>query len=305
MPQRRWITAEEPVLWEAQDVLASRGFPFGVTTADPQAPHRLHSHHGFSEVVIVYRGEGVHFTEEEEYAVRAGDVFVVGGDRRHGFRDTRNLHLKNVCFEPRRMLLHTGLVKKLPGYHALFELEPRYRRAHCFESRLRLPPEKLRHLLGMVAEMERELEDEAPGYEYVALALFMQLVGYLCRCYGEGTHPTARSLLRMAEVISHLEAHYDEPIGLADLRDMTKLSNSALNKHFREATGLPPMEYLLRVRIARAMEQLRDDAVSITDAAFAVGFTDSNYFSRQFRRVMNTSPSAYRRRLRQGRHREA
>jgi AraC-like DNA-binding protein len=196
------------------------------------------------------------------------------------------------------MLLHTEHVKKLPGYHALFELEPRYRRAHCFESRLRLHPEQLRHLLGIVAEMEREVDGEPPGYEYTVLALFMQMVSFLCRCYSDGSHPTARSLLRMGNVISYLEANYDEPIRLEDLREMAHLSNSALLKHFKEATGMPPMEYLLRVRIARAIELIHDSTVTITEAAFSVGFTDSNYFSRQFRRVMKITPSEYRTRTR-------
>lgn len=284
-------------MWVAEDVLVSRAFPLGITTAAPQAPHRLHSHRGFVEIAIVYQGEGVHFTEEEEYAVRAGDAFVISGDLKHGFRETRDLRLKNVCFEPKQMLLHTEHVKKLPGYHALFELEPRYRRAHHFESRLRLHPEQLRHLLGIVEEMERELDDEPPGYEYTVLALFMQTVSFLCRCYGEGSHPAARSLLRMAKVISYLEANYAESVCLEHLREMSRLSNSALLKHFKEATGMPPMEYLLRVRIARAIELMRDDSVTITEAAFSVGFTDSNYFSRQFRRVMKTSPSEYRTRM--------
>ncbi len=294
--QQRMIDPKD--VWTPPDVFPNADFPFGVRYADPQTPHPLHMHRGFSELTVIYRGEGVHFTEEEEYRVRAGDVFVITGNLRHGYKDLEGLCLRNICFDAERILVQTDHVRKLSGYHVLFSLEPKYRRKHKFESRLHLNPDELTHIMSLIRVIEGELEEELPGYEYTVIALFMQAVSYLCRCYSHATHPRSRSLMRMASVISYIETNYAETIELRELQEIAHLSASALLKNFREATGLSPIEYLLRVRISRAIEMLRDESASITDAAMAVGFSDSNYFARQFRRIMQMTPSDYREQMR-------
>lgn len=286
-------------IWLREDVFETPDFPFGVRLATPQTPHKLHCHEGFSEISIVYRGQGTHFTEEgDEYTIRAGDVFVVHGDLQHGYKDLEDVHLANLCFDPDEILLATNHLKKLPGYHVLFSLEPKYRSEHRFESRLRLTPEELTHLLQLVDAIDRELEQARAGFEYTIIALFMQAVSYLCRCYAHTSHlPTTHSLMRIGKVISYLEAHYAEHVDLEALQQIADLSSSALLKNFKDATGVSPIEYLLRVRISRAIELMRNRYNSITDAAFAAGFSDSNYFARQFRRVMNMTPTEYRKRI--------
>ena len=80
-----------------------------------------------------------------------------------------------------------------------------------------------------------------------------------------------------------------------DLISLTGLSASTLNRAFRRAVGLPPLAYHRRLRMRRAADLLRTTDLSVTDIADRTGFDDANYFARQFRRVMGSSPSAYRR----------
>ena len=58
------------------------------------------------------------------------------------------------------------------------------------------------------------------------------------------------------------------------------------------------MDYLIRLRISKAAQILRREPLRIKEVSEAVGFRDSNYFSRQFRQVMGVSPRAYRLRSR-------
>ncbi|MEP3932587.1 helix-turn-helix transcriptional regulator, partial [Rhodopirellula bahusiensis] len=59
-----------------------------------------------------------------------------------------------------------------------------------------------------------------------------------------------------------------------------------------------PIKYLIQVRIQEASRLLRSTDRSITDIAFDVGFSDSNYFSRQFRTHLGLSPREYRKQMR-------
>ena len=76
------------------------------------------------------------------------------------------------------------------------------------------------------------------------------------------------------------------------------MSRRSFLRAFQAATGTSPLAWLISQRIHRACQVLRHTDRSITEIAFDVGFNDSNYFTRQFRKVTGFSPRAYR--LRQG-----
>jgi AraC family transcriptional regulator len=63
---------------------------------------------------------------------------------------------------------------------------------------------------------------------------------------------------------------------------------------FREVVGVTPHQFVLRTRLHRAAVRLRRSDAPISAIAFDAGFNDLSTFNRRFRRVMGTSPSAYR-----------
>jgi AraC-like DNA-binding protein len=196
-------------------------------------------------------------------------------------------------FQPERLGLPSWDVTQLPGYHALFALEPKLRRRHRFQSRLRLSMNELERVEELIRRLEGELEARRPGYRYAAAGLFTQLIVHLSRCYSEMKQPEPRALLRIAETLSYMERHYAEKISMKDLVRIAHMSESSLLRTFRRALGVTPIAYLIHVRIRRAIDIMRNEGANVTEAAFRVGFSDSNYFSRQFRKVMGTSPRRF------------
>ena len=65
---------------------------------------------------------------------------------------------------------------------------------------------------------------------------------------------------------------------------------------FRAAMGERPQAYILRTRMARAQQLLRETHLPVGEIGQVLGFRDSFYFSRQFRTFFGVPPSAYRRR---------
>lgn len=122
----------------------------------------------------------------------------------------------------------------------------------------------------------------------------------MSRCYSRSGSPESKALLRVAETIFHIERNYTEPIHLPELVAMSGMSRRSYLRTFEAAMGCPPITYLIRLRIRHAKEMLRREDRAITDAAFAVGFNDSNYFSRQFKLVAGCTPMEYRNQYRIG-----
>jgi AraC-like DNA-binding protein len=284
---------------KSRDWFHPDGFPIAVERRNPQLPFGPHAHQ-FAEVVLVTAGRGLHVVGRESYPLSTGDVFVISGSTRHDYRDMENLCLINVLFQPRKLSLHVADLPTLPGYHALFTLEPAWRHRHRHRSRLRLTPRELTTATSLADELDEELRSRRPGFGFMSIALFMQLVGYLSRCYSRARNPDSRALLRIAHAISHLETHFAEPIDLGTLIDIAHMSKRSFIRCFQAATGSSPIAYLIQLRIRRAAALLRDTHDTVTDIAFRVGFQDSNYFTRQFTRQMGSPPRAYRRRHQPG-----
>ncbi len=271
------------------DVKELETFPLAVRRS-PQNSYVLHRH-DFVELVVILEGRGIHYNEQDAYEVMTGDCFVVS--EAHGYRDTKDLRLANILFYPLRLGLPLRQARKIPGYHAFFALEPQYRRQHRFRSCLRLTPEKLSVVSALVDRMADELTRRTSGYEFIATALLMDLIGSLSRAYTQTADAEVQPLLNLGGVLSHLEQHYMEPTTLNDLAHLAHLSRRQLHRAFRSVTGCSPMDYLIQLRIRRACELLRLRQLNVTEISLRVGFNDSNYFSRQFRRIMNCSPRTY------------
>jgi len=90
-----------------------------------------------------------------------------------------------------------------------------------------------------------------------------------------------------------MESHCQESIPLARLAHIAGMSQSTLLRAFRRVMKRSPIDHLIRLRVQHACAKLTDGESSITEIALATGFSDSNYFSRQFRRITGMSPRQY------------
>lgn len=263
----------------------------------PSHPHDLteveHSH-DFCELAIVTHGSAMHMLEGNPFPVTAGDVFLLQGRQRHFFYERQNLDLINIMYDPDKIALPENELRRMPGYCAMFLLEPTYRRQHRFASRLHLKRVPLAHVELLAEEMERECESAQPGYEVALRAKLLELMVYLSRAYTSTDTTEANALLRVGNVIGALENDFSKDWKLDELLSIAHMSRSNVMRVFRKATGQTPIEYLVRLRIQRAMELLRNTDLTITEIALEVGFNDSNYFTRQFRRALGESPRSFR-----------
>jgi AraC-like DNA-binding protein/quercetin dioxygenase-like cupin family protein len=254
--------------------------------------------HDFEELVVVLDGQGKHQVGREIYDISAGDVFVLLGDVSHCYPETKQLSLINILYDPGNLRLPRADLGALPGYQALFEVEPRLRQRRRFQNRLKLDMEQLGQLMKLIAEMESELRSKAAGARYVATAHFMRIVAFLSRAYSRMPVGEQKPVSQISELLGYMERHYAEPLAIADLARVAGMSETSLYRTFRQIMGRSPIDYLIRLRVDRAAQLLRREALRIKEVSEAVGFTDSNYFSRQFHQVMGSSPREYQRQFR-------
>jgi YesN/AraC family two-component response regulator len=96
------------------------------------------------------------------------------------------------------------------------------------------------------------------------------------------------------KAMAYIQTHYAEEISREQLARHIGVSARHLTRCFTQEVGLSPVDYLNRFRVTQARRLLDESDASVTEVMAAVGFGDSSYFSRIFRREVGMSPSAYR-----------
>lgn len=95
---------------------------------------------------------------------------------------------------------------------------------------------------------------------------------------------------RMHRILHYLETHYSEPVRLSEIAEREGLTQTYLSHLFREQLHIPFQDYLGRLRLEAAMLLLRQSDTTLTDAAYACGFSDPKYLNRSFQKNLGMSP---------------
>lgn len=280
-------------LLSKRDFFEDPTLPLQVYIRDPQPEFPMHSH-GFDELVIVLKGTARHVIGDQEFPIRAGDVFVFSQHQNHQYQNMHGLALANILFDHDALTMDQWDIRALPGFHALFSLEPAFRAHHNFQSRLQLSERMLNQINQLIHDLKRETEQRNPGYRVMAKGVFMQLAVTLSRAYSAKPTEESIDLLRIGAAIAHIETNFAEKISLDELAKKSHLSRRHVTRIFQESIGRSPIDHLIQVRCRNAAELLKRTDRSITEIAFDCGFSDSNYFTRCFRKTMNLTPNQYR-----------
>lgn len=269
-------------------------FPFFIQFGGHERDLYIHSHRDFNELVIVTEGSAVHIVNSEEYPIQKGDVFVVGNDTVHGYRNAENFHICNIMYRHDRMFSGSPDISSCAGYHALFVLEPRITKEQSFRSRLRLKRENYAAVKIILDDMLREYEGSSECRKTMLTAQFARLSAMLSRLYSFDGGGEAHDMVNIAKAVSYIENHFEERISVEELAKISHYSVRHFVRVFKKAYNYPPAEYIINLRISRACAVLRDTGMTISEAAAKCGFDSVNYFSRIFKKRTGLSPTEYK-----------
>jgi AraC-like DNA-binding protein len=132
--------------------------------------------------------------------------------------------------------------------------------------------------------------------EQVGRLLFLAL-SHLAETEGRAAFERALALDRhrsVREAIDYVGQHIQDPIRLEDVARHVHLTPAYLSRLFRKITGMTFLDYLTGRRVDTAKELLRATRMTMTDVAFAVGYSHQSYFGRKFRQATGQTPSAFR-----------
>jgi AraC-like DNA-binding protein len=264
------------------DVLALGRYSY----AHAHEPLKGHTHGDMFEICYLEEGTQVYEVEGQEYLLKGGDVFVTFPNEIHGSGSS----------PLGRGRLYWMLIALPAGRGRFLNLSP-------LESRElvgRLLDIPYRHFKGG-APFKGHLESIFKTYENDESSLKVaglknQMLRFLLDVLERAEHH-ARNVISpaIAEVQRYIEEHLlDESPQISQLAEMAELSVSRFKARFKEEVGISPGSYIITLKMEKAKEMLKDGKLSITEIAFELGFSSSQYFSTVFKRFTMLSPNEWR-----------
>ena len=98
----------------------------------------------------------------------------------------------------------------------------------------------------------------------------------------------------LAYVINYIRTNISEKIQVEELSEKACMSRTSFYRAFKREFNLSPLDFILKEKIKKAKQILSESKTSISDVCYQLGFSDLNYFGRQFKKSEGISPTQYR-----------
>lgn len=225
----------------------------------------IHSHNIW-EIILVSKGSGTIVTEKQKYAFKKGNVICIPPDiTHHNELDTSNIHYT---------LLTPDFIN-LPKDNVL-----------VFED------DSAKTILNLFNVILSEFYSEEPSKNEI----ISRLGDVLGLIINDMLH-TGYKFSDVEKVKNAIITNYANPdYTIGDALKNTNYSEAHFRKLFQEEMGMPPIKYLLELRLNSAATHLKNRAnteMSIASIAAESGFNDQGYFARKFKAKYRLTPREY------------
>jgi len=251
-----------------------------------------HQHKHF-ELVYVLRGTAIRKMSDVMIPVSAGDYYVANPLTAHGYEDLHNLEVVHFLFLPEHinqalvdcLSISSLLSNRILRFGVPVDTPIADRVFHDSDG-------TVRHI---IKNMEREYMECRKGYMEMLRCYLTQVLVHAVRA-----SETSYSHDAVTKVMEYLKQHYTEALSLDTLSRLVDYTPQYLSSMFSTEVGMSIQTFLQRIRVEEACKLLVNTTLSVTDVAVAVGYQDTRYFSKVFRRHQNVSPREYRKAAKSG-----
>ncbi len=254
--------------------------------------------HWHSEVELCYTfaGHAVHYIDGKVYTEAPGKLLITNSESLHKVISDINVPRDG---RPAATVL-------IINYEFLRSVIPSFREKYFVTE----AEENKKEIREIMTEFSRygshDLAAENLPYcqQLFLMGKLYELLFYLCRdelMDREEIFPVnnEKNIERLRGIMLYVNEHYREPIRQEAVAKKFYFSSAYFSRFFRKNTGMTFKEYLMRVRIRQAREEILQTDHSILEVAMNTGFTDARALIHGFREIYDITPYQFRKKMRQ------
>jgi AraC-like DNA-binding protein len=231
-------------------------------------------------IEVVAQGMNEFWCEGKIYSAGPGSILIISpGDVHTGYPAGQS-HLTYRSLYPSQRLM-SSLAYEIYGK----ETVPRFMQRVIQDNKL----------ASMISKAHRLLESSAErmkGHSLMIIALGRLVALYSDSRFSPVIDSNSMIHSKVHRAISYLTENYHRNISLNEVSALSGLSEFHFVRTFCKATGLPPYEYLVAIRVEKA-RKLLSKGMAIAEVAAQSGFYDQSHFNRHFKRIYGITPGAY------------
>lgn len=260
-------------------------------------------------LILVENGGGIVSVNENTIVFTAPTIFCFNANDRIKLDKSSNLSGRAIYFSP--TLVNDALtLEKIKNieediseseYRDYFSLLPFINREEIIFGQFEVGPATAKRIAAIFDSLEEELNLlNNDFWRCRSRSFFLEILFLIQYIYTDVENSTKLEMIKFSEeindIILYLHTHYESKITIEELTEEFHINRTTLTDKFTKCTGMPVMEYLIRLRVKMATIMLIDTMLSVSEIAYRVGFNDITHFGRMFRKHMAYSPSEYRKR---------
>lgn len=268
----------------------------------PEGEVPSHSH-GFYEMVLILRGSCEHIYQGASTMLLPGDLFLIPPHRAHAYRFYEDVDHFNCQFyadalssewleDVQNLRYDRQRAHNPAAYHGLADIND--------QGILHLDNPQMSWLRQILTELQAEQHAHRADGERMKRCLLQLMLARLSRlCAQQFDNINRRDHWKQEMVEDALSCFERDLAGSVDISELIRrhrISEGYFRQIFKDVTGLPPRQYLNRMRIVRALELLNVQGLDICETAERVGIYDPNYFSRLCKKLTGWPPSHFQQR---------
>lgn len=282
---------------------ANEDYPVGVYYVEPSKMYmnyvRWHWHGEF-EIDLVKEGNAEYTIGDEKIMVSEGQAIFINRNVLHAIRAVNNSNciILSLLFHP-HFLFSKEDSPLFSGYIKAVEEEPDLK-YFIFDKK----DMRSRSVLSYLSDILDANFSQEFGYELITKSSLCQIwlvlikkLKHRAKTVAKKERALSPDEIRIKDAITYIEQHYFESVTLDDIANSIHVSKSECCRCFKRAVNLTPFEYLMRYRILRAAEKILQndrEMTSISELAASVGFNNTSYFNKLFKKYFNCTPTEYR-----------
>jgi len=260
------------------------------------------------QIIVVESGTGIIRINGQRALLHAPVAYFINELESASFENVENINLHIVYFHPVNIdnsfdFTYVREASRMdvtnPKVQDLFLLNEFIFRDGTFKNHYQLTQIMLRKLLSFIDGIQDEFDNQRT-YFWICRgrSFLLEMLCYLSKFQTADT-PDMEIVLNknsiiMENILVYIHTNYAEKITLPGLVDTFNINRTTLNEMFRKELGETIISYIIRLRIEFSSLMLRDTGIPIQEIAFRVGFDDSVYFSRTFKKLKGCTPKKYR-----------
>ncbi|MBC8767309.1 helix-turn-helix transcriptional regulator [Arenibacter sp. BSSL-BM3] len=273
-------------VFNLRDFGIKRGLSFGHYRYKAVKPGlESHLHQGALEICFCMKGQQYYKIGEQLYELNGNDIFVVPPDTMHSTgefpEDKGELFWLQILLDS-----SVGKLCNMPKKQSDFLLNTLLDKSQCIfkgSFQLKLNLEKLVDYLENVDSMLSKI-------------MIDQLITQLLLETVILSKKTQKSLpsIKLNTLDKYIQKNLFRIIYVDEMANIVGMSTGYFKAWFKKESGMPPKEYVNRLKIEQAKIDLRTTK-TVTEVAFGLGFASSQYFATTFKKFTGTTPKSYRR----------